>query len=76
MAMEYSTKLINDQNDMNNWNPFFFKNKNIAISHLLFADDVFLFCKANSKNIQAMYEVLNNFRIISGMEINKAKFKV
>lgn len=76
LGMEYLSKLIKDQIQANNWKPFTFKNKNIAISHILFADDVLFFCKANSRNIEAISDVIKIFSTVSGMKINTAKSKV
>lgn len=74
--MEYLTKLIKDQIQTKNWKPFTFKNKNIAISHVLFEDDILFFCKANCTNIQAIHSVLSSFSYVSGLHINKQKSKV
>lgn len=57
------------------WHPSKFKNKQPQISHLLFADDILLFSKANTHSIHAINIVLTKFCIISGMKINFDKLK-
>ncbi|XP_021773155.1 uncharacterized protein LOC110737090 [Chenopodium quinoa] len=47
--------------------------KNISISHIFYADDVFLFCHASSNNIKEMMDILNRFGDLSGLRINLAK---
>lgn len=75
LGMEYLSKLIQDQIQINNLKPFTFKKKTIAISHLLFVDDVLFFCKENNRNIEAISQVISVFSKISGMKINTAKSK-
>lgn len=70
--MEYLSNKIHEKA----WTPFSFKNKEPKISHLIFADDVILFNKANIKNIQVIQDILNQFTNVSGMEINTLKSKV
>lgn len=74
--MEYLSKLILDKIQTKNWTPFKFRKKEPQIPHLLFANDILLFNKANAKNIQAIQEVLMNFCDLSGLKINIMKSKV
>lgn len=42
-------------------------------SHLAFADDIVFFCRASSKSIRALHEVLDEFSSFSGLQINVEK---
>nr|XP_048317959.1 uncharacterized protein LOC125418466 [Ziziphus jujuba var. spinosa] len=45
----------------------------LAISHLFFADDIFLFCRANSEEVNEIKNCLNLYCKWSGQRINYAK---
>lgn len=47
-----------------------------SFSHVFFADDVLLFANANSKNCNAIIEVLNNFCNLVGQKVNYGKSRV
>lgn len=55
---------------------FSLKKNGLFVSHLLFADDILLFNKANKKNIQTINKILTNYSIISGLNLNLHKSKV
>lgn len=42
-------------------------------SHLAFADDIAFFCSASTKSFRELREVLNEFRIFSGLSIDCEK---
>lgn len=42
-------------------------------SHIMYVDDVMLFCKANSSNIQALISFIDKYAQISGQIINPKK---
>jgi hypothetical protein len=46
------------------------------ISHLLFADDVMIFCKANREEAAVILRSLNTYAQWSGQRINFAKFAI
>lgn len=43
------------------------------ISHLFFADDLLIFCKANTNDISSLRAILDHFTAISGQSINYSK---
>jgi hypothetical protein len=44
-----------------------------SVSHLLFADDSFLFCKATTTEIQSLKDILSHYEHASGQAINYGK---
>jgi hypothetical protein len=46
------------------------------VSHLLFADDCFLFCRANITEASSLMSLLDTYSAASGQEINLAKSEV
>jgi hypothetical protein len=46
----------------------------IHISHLLFADDTLVFCGASLDQVQAIRNLLVCFELVSGLNVNWAKF--
>ena len=47
-----------------------------SFSHVLFADDLMLFAKADYKNCEAIIEVLDNFCNLAGQKVNTTKSKI
>lgn len=47
-----------------------------SFSHIFYADDLMLFAKANSKNCDAILEVLDNFCNMDGKKINLNKSRI
>ncbi|XP_058749172.1 uncharacterized protein LOC131622119 [Vicia villosa] len=47
-----------------------------SVSHLLFTDDCFLFCRANITEVHNIMEILNLYVAASGQDINLFKFEV
>lgn len=45
----------------------------LAISHILFADDILLMCKANQSNANAIATIIESFCVKSGQMVNKDK---
>lgn len=50
--------------------------KGPAVSHMLFADDVYLFCKADSGDASRVTEILNVYERALGQRVNKEKSTV
>lgn len=72
LCLDRLSKMIQDKVNSGDWKPMKIA-KDINISHLLYADDVFLFGKSDSSNIQVMMDVLDYFKQISGLSINILK---
>jgi ribonuclease HI len=47
-----------------------------TVSHLLFADDCFLFCRSNLSETRKLMEILKTYEEASGQEINLSKSEV
>lgn len=76
LAMEYLSILINHAINNKTLRPFKFKSHNLEVSHLLFADDVLLFAKADNTSINTINSIIHDFCNTSGMEINLDKSKL
>lgn len=44
-------------------------------SHVLYADDVLVFCKGDKKNLDALMKLISDYSSASGQQLNKAKCK-
>ena len=48
----------------------------INLTHLLFVDDILLFCRGTRRDIDCLYRGINLFKIATGMMINLQKSSV
>lgn len=76
LAMEYLITLISTHVNQNFWKSFKLNNSNLKTFHLLFTNDVLLFSKANDQSIATIKMVLEDFCLVSGVEINFEKSKL
>lgn len=50
--------------------------KQVQLSHLIFVDDLMIFCKANTKSIKRVMEALAHFSDVSGLVANMEKSSI
>lgn len=55
---------------------FHWRTKQINLSHVIFADDIFLFCKGNSASIRILLDSVLSFSALSGLRLNSHKSQV
>ncbi|XP_057730894.1 uncharacterized protein LOC130946239 [Arachis stenosperma] len=75
LCMERLLCFISHQVDLGLWEPVAVSRGGPRISHLMFADDLLLFCKATKRQVQNVMLVLATFCKASGMKINVKKSK-
>ena len=76
MCMDFLGQLIEEKCSGKFWNSVKASRNGLAFSHLVFADDVVLFAKANLKNYRAIRKVLETFYRTSGQSVGEAKTRV
>lgn len=47
-----------------------------SITHMLFVDDSYLYCKAGDSEVHRLQEILEIFEMASGQKVNKLKSSV
>lgn len=72
LAMEALSVCINLETQSPQFR-FHSRTKNAEISHLIFADDVMLFCYGDNDSVSAMLRAVNRFAEMSGLVTNPAK---
>lgn len=65
--------MVSNSVNQGDWKPFTIKNHDLKISHLLFADDMLLFARADLHTIDTINHTINSFCEDSGMQINFEK---
>ncbi|GLT31660.1 hypothetical protein SLA2020_063810 [Shorea laevis] len=55
---------------------FHAKCKTMKLTHLIFADDIMLFCKVDEESLALMMDKFDEFSRVSGLEINKQKSQI
>ena len=76
ICMDFLGQLIEEKCSMKEWQPVKASQSGPAFSHLLFADDLVFFAKADHANCAAIREVLDVFCGVSGQTISEAKSRV
>ena len=76
LCMEYLSHLIEQKCVEGSWIPLKASRDNLGFSHLLFADDIILFCKVGHDACDAISDVLNKFFLESGQKISLEKSRI
>ena len=76
LCMEYLGHLIEQKCVNGDWVPLKASKDNLGFSHLLFADDIILFSKAEARGCEAILDILGKFCRESGQKINLDKSKI
>lgn len=72
MCLDRLSSMIENQVNNDNWKPISIT-KNIKISYVFYADDVFLFSEASPDNMLTIMNTLESFGDISGLRISMTK---
>lgn len=75
IAMEYLSRLLHNQSNAKSFH-YHPRSKRVNVTHLLFADDLLLFCKADIDSVQCLMRTFNRFSKASGLEANISKSNV
>ncbi|KAE8662023.1 hypothetical protein F3Y22_tig00113721pilonHSYRG00100 [Hibiscus syriacus] len=75
MVMNILSNLLNNAAAKGIFN-FHPKCKKIDLAHLIFADDLLVFCKGNLESVMRVITVLDYFYEISGLKLNVAKCEI
>lgn len=73
LCMEKLALLIQATISNNQWKPINIPPDGPAIFHLVFVENCLLFTRANSSHVKLVNEVIQTFRLASGMKINAQK---
>ena len=76
LCIEYLGQLIEEKCSNKLWNPIKASQSGSAFSHLMFANDLVLFARADHLNSSTIREVLDEFWEVSGQTLSEAKSKV
>lgn len=73
IAMQVLTSYLTNDLEKDNQFSFHWRTKELKLSHLIFADDLFLFCKGDSHSISAILKSVGRFSDASGLKPNPGK---
>lgn len=76
LCIERLSHLINSKVENGDWKSIKISKNGPSFSHLFYADDLFLFGKASTKNLSVILECLNLFCAHSGQNVNHQKSKI
>ena len=76
LCIEFLGAQINSMCENKRWDTIKASKNGPSFSHVFFANDFMLFAKANTKNSEAIVEVLDNFCTLAGQKVNLAKSRV
>ncbi|XP_010677721.1 uncharacterized protein LOC104893322 [Beta vulgaris subsp. vulgaris] len=72
IGMEYLSRLLKKIADKEEFR-FHYKCKRPQVNHLIFVDDLMLFCKGNLNSVQLLTQALQHFGQVSGLVANPEK---
>jgi hypothetical protein len=75
LCMEKLSLSIQQKVNDGTWKPIQISKGGPSLSHILFADDVMLFCEANVEQVQVVMSTLDDFCTASGLKVNTLKSK-
>ena len=73
IGMEVLTAYINHDISQARQFSYHWRTKEIRLSHLIFADDIFLFCRGNSQSVTTLLQSISKFSTVSGLCPNAQK---
>ena len=76
LCMEFLGHLVEEKCRENLWQPVKVSQSGPAFSHLIFADDIVFFAKADLTNCIAIRDVLDVFCNLSGQSVSEAKSRI
>lgn len=76
LCTEYLTRIFNREEAQNNLHGIKISRGALALSHLMYADDLLLMSKANKREAQTINKCLDLFCEWSGQELNKDKSSI
>ena len=76
VCMEFVSSLINKKCEDGNWVKVKASHGGLGFSHSFFADDLLFYAKVDRGNYEAIVDVLEEFCVLTGQKISKAKSKV
>lgn len=76
LCMEFLEAQITNICEEKKWDKIKASKNGLSFSHIFFADDLMLFTKANSKNCEAIIEVLDNFCNLARQKVSLGKFHI
>ena len=76
LCMDFISQLIEEKCSGNLWQAIKTSQSGLAFSHLLFADDLVFFARADYVNCSAIKDVWDDFCSVSGQTVSEAKSRV
>lgn len=76
LCMEWLSRIIHVKIDDGSWKPIRLSRNGPALSHLLFADDLLIFCQANIDQAHLLSSMLKHFFDFSGHRISTIKSNI
>ncbi|XP_062075642.1 uncharacterized protein LOC133779742 [Humulus lupulus] len=75
IVMDYLTRMLMKASKDKGFR-FYPMCKSLNLVNLCFADDLLIFCKANSQSVQIFHKALAEFNLASGLSINHSKSRI